>query len=177
MTVYNFLTPRNLILGLLATVSALSAPLAAADSLGDKANQLISSCPWIGLIAKEVTYGPITIGKLDIDGAGRLVFCQPGEKIEGTVRYKIDAAKLDSMHNHHIIVGIRDEDAQSCITHSLGVWDKKGTASFSFSAPVEKGVYEVCFDYHTAVLCGDALQKWHSYPPAKKTTIGIIVVE
>ncbi len=156
---------------------ALAVPIAAVESPGDKITEIIKSCPWIGLVAEEVTYGPITISKLDIAHAGRLVFCKPAEKIEGTLKYKIDADKLDSWEFHHIIVGLRKQDAQSCITHSLGVWNKKGKASFSFNAPVEKGIYELCFDYYEATLCSDALKQWLDNPPAHRATIGIVVVD
>jgi hypothetical protein len=172
-----FLKLQNLVLSATLLTGTLCAPLMAADSPSDKISDLISSCPWIGLVAKEVTYGPITVSKLNIEGAGRLVFCEPDEEIEGTLKYKIDASQLDSWHLHHIVVGLRKEDAQNCLTHSLGVWDKKGKASFSFKAPHEKGIYEVCFGYYNAVLCSDAIQEWNDNPPDHAATIGILVVE
>lgn len=168
---------KTYICSALVLAIAFTAPLAAVSSAGDKVSDLISSCPWIGLIAKEVSYGPITISNLNIADAGKLAFCEPGEKIEGSLKYKIDAKKLDSWNVHHIIVGLRGQDAQSCITHSIGVWDKKGKANFSFTAPQEKGIYEVCFDYQEAALCCNAIDEWHNHPPAHKATIGILVVE
>lgn len=170
-------TILNLILGFALLTCTLCAPLAAAESTGDKINDLISSCPWIGLVAEKVTYGPVTISRLKMDGKGRLVFCKPGEEIDGTLKYKIDSSELESWKLHHIVVGLRNAEAQSCITHSLGLWDKKGKASFSFKAPDEKGIYEVCFGYYNAVLCSDAIQDWNENPPEHCATIGIVVVE
>lgn len=138
---------------------------------------MLYSCPWIGLIAKEVSYGPVTISKVNIEKSGKLVFCEPGETISGTVHYKVDAAKFESWNLHHIIVGLRDQDAQNCILHSLGVCDDKGRASFSFVAPQEKGIYELCFDYHRAMFCSKAIEEWHAHSPSQKATIGIVVVE
>jgi hypothetical protein len=177
MKILSFFKPQNLILGLGLCASVLAAPLVAAQSTGDKINEIISSCPWIGLIAKEITYGPITISKVDIAESGRLVFCQPEEKIEGTLKYKIDSSKLDSWNFHHIVVGLRKQKAQSCVTHSLGIWDEKGVASFSIEAPLDKGIYEVCFSYYKGGLCSSALQDWKDNPPDHSATIGILVVE
>lgn len=177
MKLHPFFKSQSLILSATLLVSALATPLAAIDSASDKMDELISVCPWIGLILKNVTYGPITISKLDIAECGRLVFCEPGERIDGTLKYKIDVDQIDSWNLHHVIVGLRKQDAQSCITHSLGVWDKEGHSSFSFNAPAEKGVYEVCFNYYKAVLCVDAFREWQLNPPAHAATIGIVVVE
>ncbi len=154
-----------------------TASLTAASSSTDKINDLIYTCPWVGLVAKEVRYGPLTISKVNIDDSGKLVFCQPGEEITGTLHYKIDSDKLDSWEVHHIIVGLRDQSAQSCILHTLGVWDSEGKANFTFIAPPETGVYELCFDYHQATWCANALEEWNEHAPSHKTTIGIVVVE
>jgi hypothetical protein len=177
MKTFSFSKLQKIILSATLLTGTLCAPLAAVDSLNDKVNQLISTNPWIGLVAQEVSYGPITIGQLNIDDAGRLVFCQPGEKIDGTLKYRIDSSQLNAWSLHHIVVGLRKKEAQSCVTHSLGVWDKKGTASFSFVAPQEKGVYEVCFGYYKANLCSDAIKEWNKNPPSHNATIGILVVE
>lgn len=177
MKTFSFFKLQNLILSSAILAGTFCAPLVGADSLGTKVNDIISTCPWVGLVANEVTYGPITISKLNIDDAGRLVFCEPGEKIEGTLRYKIDSSKLVSWDLQHIVVGLRKQDAQSCITHSLGVWDKKGKASFSFEAPKEKGTYEVCFGYYEVTLCSDAIREWKDNPPSHSATIGVLVVE
>ncbi|MBA2726705.1 MAG: hypothetical protein H0U49_00830 [Parachlamydiaceae bacterium] len=177
MKTFSFSKLQNLILSTALLTCSLCAPLTAADSLGTKVNDIISTCPWVGLIAKEVTSGPVTISKLNIDDEGRMVFCKPNEKIEGTLRYKIDSSKLDSWDLHHIVVGLRKDEAQSCITHSLGVWDKKGKASFSFVAPSEKGIYEVCFGYYEVALCSDAVREWKNNPPSHSSTIGVLIVE
>ncbi len=166
---------KLILLGLFASMAIQ--PLNAADSIGDKVNSLISSCPWVGLVAPEVTYGPITVRKLKIEKAGRLAFTQPGAKVKGSLKYKIDASKLDSWDLHHIVVGLRNVDSQNCIVHSLGVWNKKGKASFTIQAPEEKGIYEVCFAYYPAVFCEEAVKEWKANPPAHNATIGIIVVE
>jgi hypothetical protein len=177
MKTLSFLKPQNLVLSMALLACTLCYPLSASDSFHDKVNQLISSCPWAGLVAERVTYGPVTISKVNIEDSGRLVFCKPGEKIRGTLRYKIDSSKLKSWHMHHILIGLRKHHPQNCIIHSLGVWDKKGKARFTFDAPTEKGTYEICFGYYNATLCGDAMNEWNKHPPTHNATIGLLVVE
>ena len=177
MKVLSFFIPQHLTLSAALFACALGMSLDAAESVSDKIDSLISSCPYIGLIANEMTYGPITISHLDIDGSGRLVFCEPCERIDGTLKYKIDATKLDSWDFHHIVVGFRDYDVHNCIVHTFGAWSRKGKTSFSFNAPPKKGVYEVCFDYYKANSCNDAVKAWHDHPPSHSTTMGIVVVE
>lgn len=137
----------------------------------------IQSYPWIGLVAEEVPYGPITIEDVNLGGDGRLVFAKPGEKIEGRLKYKINADQLSSWHLHHIIVGLKNQEAQSCITHTLGLGDKNGKANFTIDAPTEKGVYELRFDYQDALLCEDAKKAWHDDQPSSRATIGIVIVK
>ncbi|MGZ3634035.1 MAG: hypothetical protein ACXU9U_00090 [Parachlamydiaceae bacterium] len=177
MKTLSFLKPQNLILSMALLASTLCFSLSASDPFHDKVNNLISSCPWAGLVADRVTYGPVTISRVNIEDSGRLVFCKPGEKVEGSLRYKINSSKLESWHTHHILIGFQKGRAQSCITHSLGIWDKKGKARFTFDAPMEKGTYEICFGYYTAELCGDAMNEWDRHPPSHHATIGILVVE
>lgn len=151
--------------------------LHAAESPKNKITEWIKSSPWIGLVAKEVTYGPITLGDLDLDKNGRLVIAKPGEEINATVHYKINAEKLDSWHLHHIIVGIKGQKYPTCITHSFGVWDNKGKASFTLHAPEEKGVHEVRFNYEEGIYCSEAVKAWLNDSPSAKATVGIIIVE
>jgi hypothetical protein len=164
------------VLGSLSMISACTS-VYAAEAPKDDINEWIESCPHIGLVAKEVNYGPITLKKLDLDNNGRVVIAQPGETIKGSVQYKVDAEELKSLHLHHIILGIKSGEAQSCITHALGIWDAKGTAHFSLIAPFNKGVYEILFDYQTGVSCKNALEEWRKNPPSSKAVVGIIIVE
>jgi hypothetical protein len=171
---------KNQILSLLIFALTCIMPLHATEAPMDKINNLINSFPYIGLVTKEVTYGPITLRDFNLENDGRVVFADPGELINGTVKYKINSDKIESWNMHHIIVGIKDQDypeSQVCITHSLGAWDKKGKAHFSLKAPQEKGVYEVRFNYQSVLSCESAITLWKQDTPASKATVGIIVVE
>ena len=172
-----FLKIKSAILCSLLLTSIFGTSLMAVESVGDKISGWVSSFPWVGLIADEVTYGPITIKDLSLGDSGRLVFAKPGEKIKGKLKYKIDVNKLTSWDVHHIILGLKDHEAQSCITHSFGVWDKEGKATFDLVAPMEKGLYEVRFDYQDAVLCNTAKEAWIHDQPSSNATIGVVIVE
>lgn len=164
-------------LGFLFITAACVLPGYAAEQPKDKIDAWIQECPYIGLVAKEVSYGPITLEDFDLDKKGRIVVAQPGEVINGAVNYKVESNELDSFHLHHIILGIKAHGAQNCISHALGIWDEKGKAHFSLTAPTEPGVYEVRFDYQTAMTCKEAMKYWNEDPPSSKATIGIIIID
>ncbi|MFA6915011.1 MAG: hypothetical protein WC222_01315 [Parachlamydiales bacterium] len=168
---------KNAVWGSLLLASLCTLPLQAADSPKEKLTEWISSYPWIGLVAKDVSYGPITLRDLNLANKGRLVIVKPGEHIHGTVKYKIDSDRLESWNMYHVILGIKGQEAQSCITHSVGVWDKKGKANFTLVAPMEKGVYEVRFDLEEAIVCSDAMKEWRDDNPSSRATVGVIIVE
>lgn len=168
---------KTAVLGSLFVTTAYSLPLYAAESPKEKINEWINECPYIGLVAKEVTYGPISLKNFDLEDKGRVVIAQPGEVIKGTVHYKVKADQLESWHLHHIILGIKGQGGQECITHALGAWDTHGKASFSLTAPLEKGIYEIRFDYQTSVTCNDACELWREDPPSSNATVGIIIIE
>jgi hypothetical protein len=158
-------------------ITAAFASVYAVETPQDKIDQWINECPYIGLVAKEVTYGPITLKDFKMEDEGRVVIAQPGEFINSSVEYKVAKEHLKSLHLHHIIVGIKGQNSQNCITHALAVWDTHGKAHFCFAAPTEKGIYEVRFDYQTALTCKEAYKLWRADPPSSKATVGIVIVE
>lgn len=170
-------TFKSVILSSILVSSVLAMPLTATESVTDKLKDWTHSYPWVGMISDEVHYGPITIKDVNLGGDGRLVFAKPGEKVEVKLKYEIDANQLDSWNIHHVIVGLKNQEAQCCISHSLGVWDKKGKKTFTLEAPMEKGLYELRFDYQDAVLCSDAKSAWRNDQPSSRATIGVIIVE
>jgi hypothetical protein len=172
-----FQKAKTIALGSFFICAASALRLHAVESPEDKINEWINECPYIGLVAKEVSYGPITLKNFNLDNKGRIVIARPNEIIHGTLQYKIKTDELPSLHLHHIIIGIEGEDTQSCITHALGVWDTKGKTSFSFAAPPKRGVYEIRVDYQTGLTCEEACKLWREDPPSAKATVGIIIIE
>ena len=177
MNTYIFSKIKNTFLGSTFLAVTCMMPLHSAESAGDKISDWFSSCPYIGLVAEEITYGPITLKDFNMDDKGRLVIAKPGEELQCSVKYYLDSNQMESWNMHHVVVGIKGEDSQSCITHSLGLWDKKGKTNFNLTAPSKKGVYEVRFDYEKVLTCGDAVSHWKEETPSSKATVGIIIVE
>lgn len=177
MKKYFFTSFKNKIISSLLITTFCVFSLQAVQSPKEKIKDLIKSFPYMGLAVKETTYGPITLKKLDFGGCGRIVCATPGEIINGSVKYKVDADKMETLHLHHIIIGIKGQDHQDCITHSLGVWNSKGTANFSLVAPSKRGIYEVRFDHEQAFLCQDAISAWQKDNPSSSATVGFIIVE
>ncbi len=135
--------------------------------------------PWIGLIANEITYGPITISKVKICDDGKLAIVKPGKILNGTLKYKIKAEDLDFFHLYHLVIGIEGEGGQDCVSHSMGIFDEKGDGSFTLTAPDKIGVYEVRFSLAQGFTCSGACDKWNSgeQVPSAAATIGIIIVK
>ena len=135
--------------------------------------------PWLGLLSNEIHYGPITISEVNIHDGDKLAIAAPGEALRGSLRYKIDSKDLKMFHPYHLVVGIKGIGAQDCVTHTFGIADSSGKGSFTLTAPMKPGVYEVRFFYSEAPLCEQVRELWDSenLEPSSKATIGIIIVE
>lgn len=142
-------------------------------------NEYMHDFPYIGLVSDKISYGPIKLSKVKIDGRDKLVVAASGEELHGTLKYKVESKDLNSLHLYHLVIGIKDEGAQDCITHSLGFWNAEGKGSFTIVAPQERGVYEVRFLFTDALTCESARDIWNSgdKTPSSSATVGIIIVE
>lgn len=141
--------------------------------------EYLEECPWIGLVADQITLGPIKISKVSIHEGDKLAFVSPGEDLKGRLKYEIESKDLDLLHLYHLTVGIKNQGAQDCVTHNLGVWGSKGRGHFTLKAPEKPGVYEVRFLLTDGLTCERARDAWNSSieKPSSAATIGIIVVE
>ena len=152
-----------------------------ADVSPDKKSwsEYLEECPWIGLVADQITLGPIKISKVSIHDGDKLVFASPEETLNGKLKYEVDAKDLDSLHLYHLTVGIKNQGAQDCVTHNFGVWDSKGRGRFTLKAPEKPGIYEVRFLFTEGLTCARARDAWNSKDekPSSAATIGIIIVE
>ena len=179
MSIFN--TKRMQLLGMtISAVLLLNNPLSADTSEAKKPfSEYLQECPWIGLIANQITYGPITISDVNIHDGDKLAFASPGETLNGMLKYKVDSKDLDSLHLYHLVIGIKKEGAQDCITHNLGMWNSKGHGHFSLKAPEKPGIYEVRFLFTEGLTCARAREAWNSgnEKPSAAATIGIIIVE
>jgi hypothetical protein len=139
----------------------------------------LQECPWLGLIANQITFGPITVSNVHIHDKDKLAIVAPGEKLNGSLKYKVDAKDLESLHRYHLVIGIKGEGAQDCVTHNLGIWNSKGTGNFTLKAPEKQGIYEVRFLLSEGLTCCGARDVWNSGQdkPSSAATIGVIIVE
>lgn len=141
--------------------------------------EFIQECPWIGLVASEITYGPITISEVNIHDGDKLAVVAPGEILNGMLKYRVDSKDLQSLHLYHLVIGIKGQGPQDCITHNLGMWSSEGKGRFTLKAPEKPGIYEVRFLLTQALLCSNARDAWDSDQgiPSSAATIGIIIVD
>lgn len=168
--------------GLATAVLCLTTPLYAlgvSKQTKKEFNEYFKEFPWIGLIANKISYGPITIYDVNIDDADKLAIVAPGETLHGSLRYKVHSKHLDSLHRYHLVIGIKGQGAQDCVTHTLGIWDSKGKGRFTLKAPLQTGVYEVRFLFTEGLTCEGAQDAWNSGvdTPTSAATIGVIIVE
>ena len=164
----------------LATLVFLSNPVFAGTTEAKRPiSEYLQECPWLGLVTNEITYGPITVSNVNIHDGQKLAFAVPGETLKGALNYKVDSEYLDSLHLYHLVIGIKGEGAQDCITHNLGLWNSRGHGHFTLKAPEKPGLYEVRFFFTEALTCSGARDTWNSGDdkPSAAATIGIIVVE
>ncbi len=153
----------------------LSQPVSASHS---KLDDYFQECPWLGLVAEEITYGPITISKVDLEDGSRFVIADPGESLHGKLKYKINTKDIDSLRFYHLVIGLNEQGAHDCVTHSLGVSNSKGRGKFHLVAPEKPGIYEVRVAFIKAMTCGEAREEWNSgrQAPSSSATIGVIIV-
>lgn len=166
MTMFTFLFLNN---PMFADISEAKKPL----------SEYLTEFPWIGLVAKEITLGPITISNVSINKGERFAYVGPGETLKGKLKYEVDSKDLHMLHLYHLTVGIKNEGAQDCVTHNLGAWDSKGRGKFILKAPEKPGIYEVRFLFTEGLTCANARETWNSddEKPSASATIGIIIVK
>ena len=144
-------------------------------------SEYLEECPWIGLIANQITLGPIKISNVSIHDGDKLAYVSPGEILNGMLKYQINSKNLDSLHLYHLTIGIKNQGkgTQDCVTHNLGVWDSKGRGHFTLKAPENPGIYEVRFLLTEGLTCTRARDAWNSgnEKPSAAATIGIVIVE
>jgi hypothetical protein len=180
MKIHNFTTVMALAALLIcgSNDKVLSKEAQTSDNNNLKVSDYFQEFPWIGLISNEITYGPIEISDVLLNNQQKLLFVKPNEIIKGTLTYKIDASKLDSMHLYHLVVGITNVGAQDCITHTFGIWNSSGHSHFTLTAPSKPGVYQVRFSYFEGLSCQAARRAWNSKngDPSSKATLAAIIV-
>lgn len=179
MSLFNTKIAKVLTLACCAFLISTQSLSAETHSAKKSLNEYFKECPWLGLIANKITVGPVTVSDVSIHDGDKLAYAEPGETLNGMLKYKVKSDDLDSLHLYHVVIGIKGQGAQDCATHNLGIWNSKGHGKFSIKAPVEPGIYEVRFLFVEGVTCEAAQDIWNSgkETPSAATTIGVIIVE
>lgn len=167
---------------LMACSFLMSASLFAGTSPSNIKKELskyFEKAPWLGLIADEVTYGPIKISHVHIHDGDKFVIADPGEVFHGSLKYHIKTDDLEFFHKYHLIIGLKEYGAQECVTHSRALWNSKGKAHFKLTAPQKPGIYQVRFLFVEDAHCSSAKNLWNSgiSAPGAHATIGVLIVE
>ncbi|MBA3816452.1 MAG: hypothetical protein H0X29_08030 [Parachlamydiaceae bacterium] len=165
-----------------AAFLALSAsPLLASitDNAKSDLNSYFEKAPWLGLITDEITYGPVKISHVHLHDGDKVVFAAPGDELHGSLKYRIKSDDLATFHLNHLVIGIKGEGPQDCLTHNVGVWDSHGKTRFKLKAPEKAGIYEVRFLLTEGLTCSNARDTWEfgEKVPGSNATIGVIIVE
>ena len=142
-------------------------------------NSYFKEFPWMGLIANKISYGPITLSDVDLQDGHRLAVVGPGETVHGSLHYSVRAEDLDLLHRYHLVVGLKGQGAQDCVTHNYGLWNSRGEGTFTIKAPKKPGVYEVRFILSEGITCEKARDEWNlgHETPTSSATIGVLIVE
>jgi hypothetical protein len=152
-----------------------------ADNSEDKTplSEYLKEYPSLGLITDKISFGPITVSKVSIHKGNKLAYVSPGTILRGKLDYEIDSKDLKSLHLYHLTVGIKNEGAQDCASHNLGVWNPKGHGIFSLRAPEKPGIYEVCFVFAEGSTCARAYEAWNPNKEiaSSSATIGYLIVQ
>jgi hypothetical protein len=127
---------------------------------------------------EKIVLGPVTISKVRFGDQRNYFRAYPGQNIECSIHYELDADQEAFLEKHHLVVGLSSVGAEQCIAHSYGIWDNKGKRSFKLVAPLEEGEYDVKVAHFEAASCEDAYNAWNvlEQEPSKYSTIGIIKV-
>jgi hypothetical protein len=172
----------NYLLAAVLTVFIMTTPAwGSVMSKGAKKDihRYLEKAPWIGLIANELTFGPLTISRINIHDGEKFALVAPGEVLEGSLQYSINAKELSTLHRYHLVIGIDGEGAQDCVTHTIGICNSKGIGNFKLTAPEKAGIYQVKFMFVEGLTCSRAQELWNSgeKEPSSEATIGVIIVE
>lgn len=149
------------------------------ERLNEHMEEIRKSVPGIGLISEELDYYGLKIRNFQFDTAQKYTIVRPGEKVSAEMDYEINAENLQGFDVHHFLYGLYPYGPIDCLVHSLGLKDSKGHTSISFTAPKEKGIYQLRICYSDKGLTyKEAHKEWseHSNPP-NNTIVGIVVVE
>jgi hypothetical protein len=130
---------------------------------------------------ETTTAGPATVTDVKFNGYHLAAVVKPGERIEGELKCTLDKSKVQDMRYHRLIIGFKDQGAQTSVSNGVGYFtDKESKDKFVLIAPSEPGLYKVRYRPVESYTEGEALKKWRDdkgSEPNSDTTIGLIYVK
>ena len=161
-------------LGAAICMACLSAPLLGVECIDKYAKDI----PGIGLISDSIEFDGITISQFRFNNDKKYIFVEPGQAFTAYMHYAIDASQLETLHRHHLIIGLHEDGPQECILHSYGIMNSEGDVDVNMKAPKKEGTYQVRFCHSVGLSDDDAKTAWwKGEGPSAKTIVGIVVVK
>ncbi len=154
------------------------------DKCGDKMEdiqQYLHNHDFKGVIKDYVSSGPATVFGVTLNGHKRAIVVKPGERIEGTLKYKLDTDRCKDIKYHRLLLGFKDVGPQTTVGVGIGfLADKENEGNFTLIAPQKPGVYQIRFRSVENYTETEAVKHWkdeHGNEPSLRKTVGIVVVK
>ncbi len=150
----------------------------AVDQFGDNVSEIQSYLDhyhWKGVLEDQSTTDPVTLKNLRLNGHDKVVVVLPGERVEGRVTCTYAQEQCAALTYYRIILGIKDQGAQTTIAGTLGAFAGESHEDFVLIAPATRGMYQIAFQPTEALLESTALAQWRD--PEGVKPIGFIIVK
>ncbi len=135
----------------------------------------LNKVPYAGLVLDKIQVDGVEISDFKFENGKKFIVAKPGEHISCFFNYEIDAEDLETLHLHHLIIGLHGVGPQDCAFSSLGIKDSKGSSTVQLLAPKKQGVYEVRAAMGKGITCESAKAEWNK-KNSIKTVLGFVTV-
>ncbi|MEZ5315608.1 MAG: hypothetical protein R3E91_05325 [Chlamydiales bacterium] len=132
--------------------------------------------PYIGLITNKIDLDGIEVSDFKFqENEKKIMHVNPNEEFTCSFHYEIDGQFLDTLHLHHLVIGLYDNGPENCVLHSLGIMNSIGDIELQLKAPNKRGTYEVRLSRSEGISCQEAEKEWWK-ESSRKTVLGVIIV-
>ena len=135
------------------------------------------SIPGLELISDKAECKDLKLKRFQFDTGQKYTIVHPGEKVYAEMDYEIGTKNSKGINLHHYLYGLYPYGPIDCLLHSTGLRDSKGHVKISFTAPEEKGVYQLHICHTDKGLTYARAHKDWDENPSDNAIIGIVVVE
>lgn len=158
----------------------LSSSFLCADTISERLelhwDTFKNSLPGSAILSSKLELEELTLENFQLDTEKEYTIVSPGEQVIVEMDYHINTDMINSHALHHYVYGLDSIGPIDCLTHSFGFLDREGHIKISFSAPKEKGIYELrILKVEQAFPLEKDLIDWKK--AKKNSTIAIIAVD